>query len=275
MTRRQWIMVTRWMALPREEVRSLHQTVILWLGVIAAGFVAGLFDSVVGGGGVITLPVLLWTGMPPYFALGTNKLAGTFASSTSSFTYFKSQNLYIPLLVWMIPCTFVGALIGADTVLGVNQRNLRLVIFIAIVVIAAVTLLKRRLGAENRFPGLSPQIVATAMAIAAALGFYDGFVGPGTGTFLLFAFLSVFKFDFLGAAGNGRVLNFASNVAALLLFAVRGKIVAAIGLPMGVAMMVGARVGSRFAIKQGVRVIRPLFVVVAVVLSVKMALSIF
>ncbi len=253
----------------------MHQTVMVWLGVIAAGFVAGLFDSVVGGGGVITLPTLLWTGIPPYYALGTNKLAGTFASSTSSLTYFRSNNLYMPLLIWMIPCTFIGALIGADTVLGVNQRNLRLVILVAIVVIAAVTLLKRRMGAENRFPGLSPRVVTAAVLIAASLGFYDGFVGPGTGSFLLFAFLSVFQFDFLGAAGNGRVLNFISNVAALLLFALRGKVVVAVGLPMGVAMMVGARVGSRFAIKQGVRIIRPLFVAIAVVLSVKMALSVF
>ncbi len=253
----------------------MHQTAMVWLGMIAAGFIAGLFDSVVGGGGVITLPTLLWTGLSPYYALGTNKLAGTFASSTSSLTYFRSNKLYMPLLAWMIPFTFVGALIGVNTVLGVNQRNLRLVIFFAIVVITAVTLFKRRMGAENKFPGLSARVVAKAMLIAAALGFYDGFVGPGTGTFLLFAFLSVFQFDFLGAAGNGRVLNFTSNVAALLMFSLRGKIVVAIGLPMGVAMMVGARVGSRFAIKQGARVIRPLFVAVAIVLSVKMALSVF
>ncbi|PWI58135.1 TSUP family transporter [Sulfoacidibacillus thermotolerans] len=249
--------------------------VLVFLALIFGGFIAGLFDSVVGGGGVITLPTLLWTGMPPYFALGTNKLAGTFASSTSSFTYLRSQNLYFPLLRWMIPFTFIGALIGANTVLQVNETYLKLIIFIAIVLITTITLWKRHLGASNTFRGLTGKRIVLAIVVAFGLGFYDGFVGPGTGSFLLFAFLSLFRFDFLSAAGNGRVLNFTSNVAALLLFATRGKVMYMFGLPMGFAMMLGARVGSRMAIKRGARLIRPLFIAAAVVLSIKMAVSIF
>ncbi len=253
----------------------MHHTLIVLLALVSGGFVAGLFDSVVGGGGVITLPTLLWTGMPPYLALGTNKLAGTFASSTSSFTYFRSNKLYFPLLRWMIPFTFIGALVGADTVLNVNEKYLKLIIFIAIVGITMITLWKRHLGTVNEFKGLYPRTVIVAVLVAGILGFYDGFVGPGTGSFLLFAFLSVFRFDFLGAAGNGRVLNFTSNIAALLLFAVRGKVMYVFGLPMGLAMMVGARVGSRIAVKRGARLIRPLFLVAAVVLSIQMGISVF
>ncbi len=239
------------------------------------GFIAGFFDSVVGGGGVITLPSLLWAGLPPYFALGTNKLAGTFASSTSSWTYFRSGWLDKKLLAWMFPFTFVGAWLGANTVLHVNERYLELIILIVIVFITIITLIKKNMGQHNRFRGVTAGTLWIALPLAFALGFYDGFVGPGTGSFLLFAFLTIFQFDFRLAAGNGRVLNFSSNLAALLLFAIRGKVVYLVGLPMGVAMMIGARVGSKLAISKGVPYIRPLFILIAIVLSIKMAFTVF
>ncbi|MCY0875537.1 MAG: TSUP family transporter [Firmicutes bacterium] len=242
---------------------------------LVSGFVAGFFDSVVGGSGVITLPTLLWAGMEPHFALGTNKFAGTAASSISSFNYIRSGNLYWPLLIVMIPFTFIGALIGADTVLAVNQHYLKLIIFIAIVLIALLTLWKKDMGKVNRFAGMRTRTSVLAAVIALALGFYDGFIGPGTGSFLLFVFLTVFRFDFITAAGNGRVLNFTSNVAALGLFAIRGKVLYLLGLPMAAGMMVGAQIGSQYAVKRGATFIRPLFIGVAIVLSIRMGLDAF
>ena len=242
---------------------------------LASGFVAGFFDSSVGGSGVITLPTLLWAGLSPRFALGTNKLAGTAASSISSWTYLRSGHLYWPLLRVMIPFTFIGALLGVKTVLAVNETDIKLVIFVAIVSIAVLTLWKKNMGAVNRFPGMSMGLSVAAAVIAFALGFYDGFVGPGTGSFLLFIFLTVFRFDFITAAGNGRVLNFTSNVAALLLFAIRGKVLYLLGLPMAAGMMAGAQVGSRFAVRRGVGFIRPLFIGVAIILSIRMAFEAF
>jgi len=242
---------------------------------VGSGFLAGLFDSVVGGSGVITLPTLLWSGMSPYAALGTNKLAGTSASSISSFHYFRSGHLYWPLLKVMIPFTFIGALIGADTVLRVNQGYLHFIIFIAIVSIAVLTLWKKNIGTHNQFPGMTFKLALLAALIAFGLGFYDGFVGPGTGSFLLFIFLTVFRFDFITAAGSGRVLNFTSNIAALALFVARGKVLYLIGLPMAVGMMAGAHIGSRYAVRRGARLIRPLFIGVAIVLSIKMGVDAF
>lgn len=253
----------------------MHSLIFAILGLMVAGFVAGFFDSIVGGSGVITLPALLSTGISPYMALGTNKIASTFASSTSSWTYFRSGHLERPLLLWMIPYTFLGALCGADTVLHVNQRYLQVIILIAIFIIAIMTWLKRDLGQANEFLVRPMKTRIIAMLVAFVLGFYDGFIGPGTGSFLLFVFLTVFQFDFITAAGNGRVLNFASNAAALLWFIFKGKVVYFYGLPMGFAMMLGARVGSRMAVRKGVPFIRPLFIVVSIVLSVKMALSVF
>ena len=245
-----------------------------YLMLVVSGFIAGFFDSVVGGGGVVTLPSLLWAGLPPYYALGTNKLAGTFASSTSSWTYFRSAWLDKKLLAWMFPFTFAGAWFGASTVLKVNERYLQTIILVAIVVITLITLFKKNMGEHNRFRGVTVGTLWLALPVAFALGFYDGFIGPGTGSFLLFTFLTLFRYDFQLAAGNGRVLNFSSNIAALLLFALRGKVVYLVGLPMGVAMMLGARAGSKLAIAKGVPYIRPLFIAVAVILSIKMAYSV-
>lgn len=255
----------------------LHEVSLPFLVAVflISGFVAGFFDSVVGGSGVITLPTLLWAGMDPHLALGTNKFVGTAASSTSSFTYIRSGKLYWPLLKVMIPFTFVGALLGVETVLAVDQRYLKLIIFIAIVCIALLTLWKKEMGKVNRFAGMNTKTSILAACIAFALGFYDGFIGPGTGSFLLFVFLTVFRFDFITAAGSGRVLNFTSNVAALALFAIRGKVLYLLGLPMAAGMMAGAQVGSHYAVKRGATFIRPLFIGVAIVLSVKMGLDAF
>ncbi len=253
----------------------MHDVWWIMAALFGAGFVAGMFDSVVGGGGVVTLPALLWAGFPPHMALGTNKFAGTFASSTSTLAYVRSGHIEWRLIALMAPATFVGALLGADSVLRVNQAYLKLIIFIVIVGIAVMTLLRRQMGHENQFAGVTRRTVAAALPLAFGLGFYDGFIGPGTGSFLLFAFLSIFRFDFITAAGNGRALNFASNAAALLLFALRGKVAAVAGLPLAIGMLGGARLGSRFAIRRGARLIRPLFVVVALLLAVKTGISLF
>lgn len=253
----------------------MHDVWLIAAALFISGFIAGMFDSVVGGGGVVTLPALLWAGLPPYMALGTNKFAGTFASSTSTLTYVRSGHVEWRLISFMAPATFVGALIGADSVLHVNQAYLKLIIFIVILGIAILTLARRHMGHENQFPGVTRGAVALALPLAFGLGFYDGFIGPGTGSFLLFAFLSVFRFDFITAAGNGRALNFTSNAAALLLFAVRGKVAVVAGLPLALGMLGGAWTGSRLAVRRGAKLIRPLFVAVALILAVKMGISLF
>lgn len=247
----------------------MHLSLVFISIFLASGFLAGLMDSVVGGSGVITLPTLLWAGLPAHVALGTNKLAGSFSSSTGSWIFWRAGHVHRRLLAGMIPFTFAGALLGVQTVLHIDPTYLRWLLFFVIVGIAILTITRRQLGAANDFAGVGPYTFAKGAAVAFGLGFYDGFIGPGTGSFLLFAFLSLFRFDFITAAGNGRVLNFTSNIAALLLFAIRGKVAVLAGLPMALGMMLGARVGAGLAVKRGAPFIRPLFVVVALVLAAK------
>jgi len=241
------------------------------LFLCAAGFLAAFVDSIAGGGGLISLPALVAAGIPPHLALGTNKFASTCASLTSSIKFTRSGKITFRLVRWQIPCTALGAALGVRTVLHVEEAFLNLLIVVLVFAVAIYTVIRKDFGKEDRFEGLTPSKIAAGMAFAFALGFYDGFFGPGTGSFLIFLFIRIFGFDFAAAAGNGKILNFTSNVVSLVLFAISGRIVYLAGAPMALFMIAGAWAGTHVAIKNGAKVIRPVFVMIALALVVKLA----
>lgn len=245
------------------------------LFLCAAGFLASAVDSIAGGGGIINLPALLAAGIPPHLALGTNKFASTFGAVTSAYTFTRSGRVHLPLLKYQIPCTFIGAVLGVQTVLQINQKHLSVLILVLILAIAVYTVLKKDFGSEDKFSGLHRQNLFFGTLFAFGLGFYDGFFGPGTGSFLIFLFIAVFGFDFTIAAGNSKMLNFVSNIASVLIFALNGKINYLIGIPIAVAMIIGARIGSKFAIRNGAKVIKPIFIAIALAITVKLLYSAF
>ncbi|HWQ29630.1 MAG TPA: TSUP family transporter [Negativicutes bacterium] len=235
-----------------------------------AGFVGAAVDAIAGGGGLITLPAILAAGVPPHFALGTNKFASSFGAITSAYTFTREGKVYIPLMKYAVPCTLVGSAIGVLTALKLDQGFLRIVILVLIFATAIYTVAKKDFGSEDRFVGLTRKNIVQGCIFAFSLGFYDGFFGPGTGSFLIFLFISIFGFDFTIAAGDSKVLNFVSNFTSLVMFAINGKIYYMLGIPVGLAMIIGARVGSKVAIKNGAKVIKPIFVTIALVLTVKL-----
>lgn len=241
--------------------------------LVALSFVAAFIDSIVGGGGVISLPALLAAGLPPHLALGTNKLAGTGASLAATVRYARAGVIVLPLALTLIPFSVAGGILGAAAILQIDARFVKGLVLAMMILMTFYVVLRKEFGARNGYAG--PTRVATALAATSALliGFYDGFLGPGTGSILLFAFLAIQRFDFVRAAGHGRVLNFASNAAALLWFALHGSIVWAVGLPMMVAMLAGAWTGSRYALKHGARWIKLLFVAVTSALLVRLFLT--
>ncbi|MGE5633027.1 MAG: TSUP family transporter [Caulobacteraceae bacterium] len=239
----------------------------------AAGFVAAAVDSIAGGGGIITLPSILAAGIPPHFALGTNKFASSFGAVTSAYTFAKSKKVHVPLMKYTVFCTLIGSAIGVQTVLHINQKYLQVAIVLLILATAIYTVLKKDFGTEDHFTSLTRSNIIYGCIIAFSLGFYDGFFGPGTGSFLIFLFISVFGFDFTIASGNSKVLNFVSNITSLVMFAINGKILLYIGIPMGLSMMAGARIGSNIAIKNGAKIIKPIFVAIALALTVKLLYS--
>jgi uncharacterized membrane protein YfcA len=242
------------------------QTLFLCL----AGFIASFVDSIAGGGGIISLPAFLVAGVPPYFALGTNKFASTAASFTSSLKYAQSQKVNFRLLIYLIPFTLIGAIWGAKTVLKIDQRFLSIMVLVLVLMIGIYSLFSKKIGQDGEFLGINRQNICLGILFALALGFYDGFFGPGTGSFLMFGLMALYHFDFLQATGNARVLNFVSNISALITFAIHKQVNYIIGLPVLIAMIFGARLGTKMALHSGVKLVKPIFVIMSLALAVKM-----
>jgi len=236
--------------------------------LIFFGFLAAFIDSVVGGGGLISLPALMFVGLPPSAAVATNKLAGTMGSLTSTITFYRSGKLDIKAVYKLFPFVFIGSMIGAWIVHLMDPSVLKPLMLVMLAAVAIYTIFKKDWGSISTYKKLTPKRYALFVVIITLIGFYDGFLGPGTGSFLLFAFLMV-GFDFLKSAGNAKFLNFGSNIAALLMFIYLGQINYAYGLPMGLAQIAGAIVGSKFAIKRGSGYVRNLFIVVTILLLLK------
>lgn len=234
------------------------------------GFTAAFIDSIAGGGGIISLPGLMVLGVPPAFALGTNKFASTCASFTSSMTFIKYRVYDYSLLKYLVFGTLIGAVIGVKAVLLIDNSHLRIIIIFLMVFVAVYTILVKNIGSENKFEGINKKTVTIGLIISIILGFYDGFFGPGTGSFYIFLFLTLLNYDFKTSAGNGKILNFVSNVTSLILFALNGKIMYYVAMPMAAAMILGARMGTKVAIKNGAKLIKPILVSVTFIYAIKM-----
>lgn len=238
------------------------------------GFLAAFIDSVVGGGGLISLPALMFTGLSPSAAVATNKLAGTMGSLTSTITFYRSGKLDLKPISKFFPIVFIASMFGAWIVHLLDPTLLKPLMLFMLAAVAIYTIFKKDWGNVSTFKKLTTKKYIGFLLLVAAIGFYDGFLGPGTGSFLIFAFLMI-GFDFLKAAGNAKFLNFASNIGALVMFLFLGQINFEYGLIMGVAQIIGALCGSKFAIKQGSGYVRILFIVVTVLLLAKNAYDYF
>ncbi|MCS7013166.1 MAG: TSUP family transporter [Chloroherpetonaceae bacterium] len=243
---------------------------LLW--ACAAAFIAGFIDAIVGGGGLVQLPALFIvlppeTDVPPI--LGTNKLSSICGTSIATVRYARSLLLnWRVALAAAVPAFFFSAL-GASTVSLFRKETLRPVILLLLLTVAFYTLAHKNFGDAHR-PKLSPQKeLFYAALVGLVLGFYDGFFGPGTGSFLIFLFISIFGFDFLHASATAKVVNFSTNLAAVLYFGLHGHVLYLIGLPMGVSNILGALLGTRLAMLRGSAFIRTLFLLVIFVIIAK------
>lgn len=238
------------------------------LFLVAVGFVSSFIDSQVGGGGVMSLPALLVVGLPNAVALGTNKLGGTSSALVASSNYLHKKAVPLRSL-WLLPLSFLGGAVGVWAVLHSDALWLRPVIVVVMVAMGAYVLLRPRFGVEDS-PKLGPWPVF-AMALAALdIGVYDGLLGPGTGTMLIFAIVSFLGYGFRRAAALGRVLNLGSNLSALAYFAWAGMVDWQVGVPMAASMALGGYVGSHTTLRHGDRFLKPLFVAITGALLVRL-----
>jgi uncharacterized membrane protein YfcA len=249
-------------------VSELSSSTTLLL-VLAAAF-AGLIDAIAGGGGVITLPALLAAGLPPHLALGTNKGQAVVGSLFSLLRYRRAGLVHAGRARVALPCGLLGALLGVALVLKVPPETLRPLVLVLLPLAAAAVVLGPRIRGRDDAPEPRQAQLLTA-AIALCIGAYDGFFGPGTGTFLIAAFVLLLREPALRASADAKVVNFASNLASVVLFARAGVVVWAVALPMALGQLAGAWAGTHLVLRGGERVVRGAVVLVVLALVGKLA----
>lgn len=249
----------------------------IFLALGLAALFAGFVDSIVGGGGLIQLPALFtaFPGTAPATLFGTNKLASIVGTGTAAFQY--SRRVAIP---WAVAgpgavAALVGAWYGAKAVAYLDPSILRPLILVLLIVVAIYTFMRKELGALSTEPEHGRRSVVLAIAIGAVIGFYDGFFGPGTGSFLIFLFIRLLGMDFLRASVSAKILNVATNLAAIAFFAGNVELMWKLAVVMAVCNLAGSILGSRMALKHGTGFVRKMFLGVVLVLIARLAYDTF
>lgn len=248
-------------------------TLITVLIMATTGFLAGFVDSIAGGGGIITVPVLLSLGLPPHLALGTNKFQSSLGSITSAYRYYRKK-LFTLRETWLgIVFTLIGAAIGTTLIQLVNADFLMKAIPVFLLAIFLYTLFSPKLGVSDRQVNMSKLLFFPLAGML--LGFYDGFFGPGTGSFWTIALVAIYGLNLKKATGTTKVMNFTSNIVSLIVFLIGGKVVFIAGMIMGSGQVMGAWVGSHMVIKHSTKFIRVFFLIVVAATITKMIWSEF
>lgn len=239
----------------------------LLIGIILffAGALAGFIDSIVGGGGLISLPALMLTNMPVAMCLGTNKLSSVFGSGTAMINFARNK-----LVDWIMPFTLLISMVGAYIAVYVPGTFLKPLIIVLLLAVFIVVLTKKDWGTIAQVERKSGWKLLAYVAAAIVIGLYDGFLGPGTGVFLIFYFLFM-GYDFLGASGNAKVLNTVSNFGSLMVFIYMDQVNYGYGLAVAAGQIIGATAGSKLAMVKGAGLVRFLFIAMSLTMLMKLS----
>ena len=243
---------------------------LVCLGVFCASFM----DAIGGGGGIISLPTYLLAGLPMHYALGTNKLSSCIGTVASTVRYVKNGYVDWLLAIPSIGLAMAGAHLGTRLQLAVDEQYLKLVLLILLPVIAVILLKKKELPEEWK-PMNKWLRRAVIWGTSLAIGTYDGFYGPGTGTFLLLSFCYLGKIDVRTASGNVKLVNLSSNISALITSLAAGKVLVPLGLTAAVFSTAGQYLGAGLALKNGSKIVRPVIMLVILLLTGKVILEFF
>jgi uncharacterized membrane protein YfcA len=243
-------------------------TLFTALMLFLAGLSAGFIDAIAGGGGLISVPTLLWAGLPPQLALGTNKMQSTWGTLIAVLRYHRAGLVHWRDLRLVVAVTFAAALLGTWTVTRVSNELLARVVPWLLLAVAAYTLLSPRFGRHPVRARLGP--APFALLCGSAIGYYDGFFGPGTGSFWTIACLSLLGLELTRATAYTKVVNLASNLASLLVFTLALRIRYDVAAVMITGQLLGARLGSGLVIRHGAPFVRIVFLTVVLALVVKL-----
>lgn len=246
----------------------LWVVLLIGVGVFAASFV----DSIGGGGGIISVPIYLLAGLPAHYALGTNKMSSCIGTAVSSVRYIRSGFVRLRLAVPSVIAALIGASLGTRLQLIADEAYLKYMLLVVLPIVAVVMLRQKKLPEA---PGeIKPgKQLAIVTASALVIGTYDGFYGPGTGTFLLLIFCNLAKMDLRTSQGHVKLINLASNVGALTTSLLAGKVLVPIGLIAAAFSMLGNYIGTSLTIKNGSKIVRPVIILVLSLLAVKIVLE--
>ncbi|MBL9214295.1 MAG: TSUP family transporter [Opitutaceae bacterium] len=239
--------------------------------LFVTGLVAGLVDAVAGGGGLVTLPTVLSLGVPAPLALGTNKLGSVCGSLSSTWSYARRGAVDLRECLPGFLLSALGGLAGACTVRLIDPGVLRQVIPWLLAAIVLFFVFRPRLGETDRHHRMPPKLFYVVFGLA--LGYYDGFFGPGAGAFWTIAFVMLLGHNFVKAAAHTKAMNLASNAAALATFAWHGAVLVGPGLALGAGTLLGARFGSHLAMTRGARFVRPIFLLMASLVALRLIYS--
>lgn len=233
-----------------------------------AALLAGVVDAIAGGGGLVTVPALLAVGLPPHVALATNKGQSVFGAIASLLRFWRAGLVEPKQARWTFPAGFVGSLLGASLLLLLDPEVLRPIVIVLLVGVAVFMTFRRSpkpgVHAAHRHGAIA------AVLLALVIGTYDGFFGPGTGTFLITGFVAILGIPLTRASADAKVVNFASNLAAVLILGMKGLVLWQIALPMAVAQFVGGYAGAHLTVKGGDALVRRAVLVVVVALVLKL-----
>lgn len=245
--------------------------------VCIAAFAAGFIDAIVGGGGLVQTPVLFMT-FPQYSVatlLGTTKIPSFSGTAVSLYQYSKHVTIQWKLVFWIALTAFAAAMTGSWAVTFISNAAFKPIILVCLIVVAIYTYSKKNFGQHQEKDVSFKQALFRGMISALLIGFYDGFIGPGTGSFLVLVFISLLHFDFMHASAHAKTVNLATNIASITFFVSTGHVLFEIALPMAMCNMLGGFVGTRYALLKGNAFIRVFFLVVVCGTILRFAYDVF
>mgnify|MGYP000096239130 CR=1 FL=1 len=245
-------------------------TILQFIIVCPMVFLAGFVDAIAGGGGLISLPAYLIAGVPTHMALGTNKMSSMMGTAIATGRFAKNGYIQFKKVVWFIVAALIGSSIGSNLTLLVSDKILQYMMIVILPIVAFYVMRNKKMG-DDSLAGTLPERKSFLIALASALiiGIYDGFYGPGTGTFLLLVFTGAAKMDTRSASAQTKVINLSSNIAALVTFIIAGNVYYPLGLAAAACSVAGNYLGSGLVVHDGQKIVRPVVLVVLGILFIK------
>lgn len=238
-------------------------------------FLAGFIDAIAGGGGLLSLPAFLFTGLPVHQCYGTNKFASVLGTSTAAARFYKSKAMDLRAALISAGFALVGGFAGTQVALRLDPKFLKVIFLFVLPVMAVFVLFFSSKSRQRKELRGGTTLVLLCAAIGFFIGAYDGLIGPGTGTMLIFAYTTFIGYDYVTSSGNAKIVNLASNLASVVAFLLAGKVLFELAIPAAVCSIAGGYLGSGMAIKKGNALVRKLLIVMLAFIFLKLLYDVF